>query len=101
MFLSKGIEGVKLFTDDKMFHYMEELRYKMGYKAGPISYCSWQGKLRKGVKSLSELQTIAEREDFAEIFEHFEDYIETKLPKERQNNALDYYNEKEVVFKDE
>lgn len=55
MFHTKGVEGVKLYTDEKMFRYMEELRYKMGFKAGPISYCSWEGKLRKGVQNLALL----------------------------------------------
>ena len=41
MFHLKGCEGLKLFTDEKMFRYIEELRYKMGFKAGPLSYCSW------------------------------------------------------------
>jgi hypothetical protein len=32
-----------------MFKYMEELRYKMGFKTGPISYCDWSGRIRKGM----------------------------------------------------
>ena len=47
--------GIKLYADEKMFRYMEELRYKMGFKALPLSYCSWEGKIRKGVLDISFL----------------------------------------------
>ena len=57
-------EGIKLYTDEKMFKYMEELRYKMGYKAAPLSYCSWQGKLRKGIKCQATLEAISKQENF-------------------------------------
>jgi hypothetical protein len=39
----------RLYVDEKLFHYFEELRYKMGFKVVPISYCSWGGRSRKGI----------------------------------------------------
>lgn len=41
----------KLYLDDKLYNYMDELRYKMGFKVVPISYCSWGGKVRKGINN--------------------------------------------------
>lgn len=49
---------VKLYTDEKMFKYMEELRYKMGFKALISSYCSWDGKLRKGITNGQTLEKL-------------------------------------------
>jgi hypothetical protein len=51
MFHMGFTNGIKLFTNEKMFRYMEELRYKVGFKAAPLSYCTWEGRLRKGIKS--------------------------------------------------
>jgi hypothetical protein len=41
----------RLYLDEKLFKYMEELRYKMGFKVVPISYCSWSGRSRKGISN--------------------------------------------------
>ena len=70
-----------------MFRYIEELRYKMGFKAGPLSYCSWEGKLRKGIKSQQNLENLSKNEHFAEIFENLHEYIDKNLSKEEQNKG--------------
>ena len=47
--------NTRLYFDEKLFQYMEELRYKMGFKVAPISYCSWDGKLRKGINNFPKI----------------------------------------------
>ncbi len=51
----------KLYVDEKMYEYLEAIRYKMGFKLIPYSYCSWHGKYRLGIK---------EKEKIFEIFEN-------------------------------
>jgi hypothetical protein len=53
--------NTRLYLDDKLFQYMEELRYKMGFKVVPISYCSWNGKLRKGINNFQKIIDISKR----------------------------------------
>jgi hypothetical protein len=57
--------NTKLYLDDKLYQYMDELRYKMGYKVVPISYCSWEGKLRKGINNFNKIIDISKMENFA------------------------------------
>lgn len=54
---------------------MEELRYKMGFKVVPISYCSWEGKSRRGINNSKKVSELFDRPDSAEIFNNIEAFI--------------------------
>jgi len=101
MFGGVGNNSVKLYTDDKMFRYLEELRYKMGYKSIPVSYCSLEGKLRKGLSDSSRIEKLTALQQFDKIFDNMNEYINTNIQKKEQNNAFDYYNPETSKFKDE
>ena len=61
----------KLYLDDKFYSYMEELRYKVGMKILPVSYCSWNGTNRRGWNNFEELLKTAYSEDFPGVFANF------------------------------
>lgn len=91
----------KLYLDEKLFKYMEELRYKMGFKVSPISYCDWNGRLRKGINDFPHIQEMIKREDFADIFNNIEHYINSNIKPENQNDASLNYNYETKVFQNE
>jgi hypothetical protein len=41
----------KIYTNENMFNYLEQLRYKMGFKLIPVSYYSWSGRCRRGINN--------------------------------------------------
>ena len=91
----------RLYLDDKLFKYMEELRYKMGFKVVPISYCSWDGKARKGINNFQKIIDLSKREDSANVFNHIHAYIDNELPKAEQNDASAFYNLQHQYFQNE
>ena len=40
----------KMYVDEKMYEYLEAMRYKMRFKLMPYSYCSWGGQNRLGIR---------------------------------------------------
>ncbi len=51
----------RLYLDQQLFRYMEELRYKMGFKVVPISYCTWQGNNRRGISNFQTILDLSKR----------------------------------------
>ena len=80
---------------------MEELRYKMGFKAAPISYCDWSGKIRKGINNFQSIQELIKRYDFSDIFNNLNEFISTHIDKKDQNDASIHYNSETRVFQNE
>lgn len=80
---------------------MEELRYKMGFKVAPISYCSWDGKLRKGINNFPKIIEMSKSEDFSSIFNHLDEYIDQQIPEIEQNNAKKFLNVEQKFFQNE
>jgi hypothetical protein len=37
---------------------------KMGFKVAPISYCSWNGRLRKGINNITTIHELSKQENF-------------------------------------
>lgn len=73
----------------------------MGFKVAPISYCSWKGRLRKGINNITTIHDLSKRENFKEIFDHLDQYIDTNIKQEEQNNALFNYDINSQSFKNE
>lgn len=48
----------KLFIDEKMYEYLEAMRYKMGFKLMPYAYCSWNGNYRLGIRDKKRIFDI-------------------------------------------
>ena len=49
----------KILGDERLFGYLEELRYKLGFESANYSYGSWQGQGRRGIScsnTISELE---------------------------------------------
>jgi hypothetical protein len=45
----------KLYCDEKMYEYLEAMRYKMGFKLMPYSYCGWEGGNRLGIRNKEKI----------------------------------------------
>jgi len=53
IFESKFCEDTKLYVSDEMYKYLEEVRYKMGFKILPYSYSNLFSKeTRTGIKNI-------------------------------------------------
>jgi len=64
-----------------MYKYLEEVRYKMGFKILPYSYSNLFSKeTRTGIKNIEQVYELVDREDYAKIFMDSENYIKS-LPK--------------------
>ncbi len=70
----------KMYVDDKMYEYLEAMRYKMGFKLMPYSYCSWTGEKRLGIRDKETIFKIFENKaEYYKIFANLQEYIETNL----------------------
>lgn len=85
IFESKFCQDSKLYVSDEMFKYLEEVRYKMGFKILPYSYTNlFSGQTRTGIKNIEQVYELLQREDYAKIFTNSEKYIQS-LPTEQKN----------------
>ena len=73
----------------------------MGFKVAPISYCSWNGRLRKGINNITTIHELSKREDFKQIFDNLDKHIDLHIPPEDHNNAFFYYDINNATFKNE
>lgn len=73
----------------------------MGFKVAPISYCSWNGRLRKGINNITTIHDLSKRENFKQIFDNLDKHIELYIPQEDHNNALNYYDINSGSFKND
>ena len=73
----------------------------MGFKALPLSYCSWGAKLTKGIMSFPHILELSKKNNFGEILDNINDYIDHNIAPQDQNNAAIYYDPKSEKFKDE
>ena len=73
----------------------------MGFKALPLSYCSWGGRLTKGMLSFPSIMELSRKNNFGEILDNINDYINHNIPPQAQNNADEHFDLKGEKFKDE
>ena len=48
----------KIYGDSRLFKYLDELKYKLGYCIANFSYCSWEGQSRLGVSSAESIRKM-------------------------------------------
>lgn len=85
-----------------MYEYLEAIRYKMGFKLMPYSYCSWSGLNRLGIRDKETIFKIFEnKNEYYKIFANLQEYIEKNLKQEEINNCLVNYDQEGKAFKDE
>lgn len=59
IFESKLCQDTKLYVSDAMYHYLEQVRYKMGFKILPYSYSNLLSKeTRSGVKNVDKVYEL-------------------------------------------
>jgi hypothetical protein len=92
----------KMYVDDKMYDYLESMRYKMGFKFMLYSYCSWSGEKRLGIRDKENVLKIFENKaEYSKIFANLQSYIEQNLKQEEINNPLLHFDHTNKSFKDE
>lgn len=73
----------------------------MGFKVAPISYCSWNGRLRKGINNITTIHELSKQENFKQIFDNLDKHIDLYIPTEDHNNAFNYYDINSGAFKND
>ena len=41
---------LRLYLEDRLYNYMEDMRYLSGHRMLAVSYATWNGKCRKGTQ---------------------------------------------------
>ena len=69
LFESKFCVDTKLFLSDEIYEYLEEMRYKMGFKILPYSYSHlFSHQTRTGLSDINSIFELVKRQDFPQIF---------------------------------
>lgn len=69
IFESKICQDTKLYVSDELYHYLEQVRYKMGFKILPYSYSNLFSKeTRTGIREVSQVYELLSHPDYASIF---------------------------------
>ena len=68
IFESRICVDTKLFLNEEMYHYMEEMRYKMGFKILPYSYSNlFSHETRTGVREVERVMEFVRMSNFPQI----------------------------------
>lgn len=94
IFESKLCEDTKLYLPDSIYRYLEQLRYKMGFKVLPYSYSNLlSGESRRGVRYVEKVYELLGKDNYADIFMNSEKYIAQHLAPEERNDSRLLLNE--------
>lgn len=62
IFENKNCQDTKLYVNNELYEYLEEIRYKMGFKMLPYSYTNlYSEQSRSGVANISKIYELVER----------------------------------------
>lgn len=66
IFESKLCQDTRLYVPDSIFHYLEQVRYKMGFKILPYSYSNlFTHESRLGVRNVEKVYELLGKENYA------------------------------------
>jgi hypothetical protein len=66
----------KMYLQPRLFDYFEEVRYQMGFKILGYSFVDWNGRCRRGFRSMERVQELLKRKDYPTQFHHLENYMQ-------------------------
>jgi hypothetical protein len=93
-FENKLCEDTKLYVQDELYRYLEEVRHTMGFKILPFSYCNLATKQsRTGVRRIQKVFDLLERKDYPYIFSNSEKYLAENLEEEDKNEGKKLLNQ--------
>lgn len=98
LFQADNVWDTKLFLNPQLYDYFEEIRYQMGFKILAYSFVDWNGRCRRGFRSMDRIQELLKRKDYPTRFHHLESYLNEVVPKSDINDASTLL--KNGVFKD-
>ena len=77
-----------------MYNYMEEMRYKMGFKMLPYSYSNlFSHETRTGVREVERVMELVRMKNFPYILMNSEQFIQEKLAENEKNQSKKMLNE--------
>lgn len=89
----------KLFLNEELYCYMEEMRYKMGFKILPYSYSNlFSHETRTGVREIETVMDLVRQKNFSQIFMKSEQFIHEKLNENQKNSSKKLLNEKNEFY---
>jgi ribonuclease BN (tRNA processing enzyme) len=58
----------KIYLQPCVFDYFEEVKYQMGYRTLGYSLADWNGRCRRGFRSMERVQELIKRKDYLTQF---------------------------------